>query len=158
MKQARRKFLASSVAGSAALVAWSTLPTSAAHAALSTLAAAGANTLTDAFKTLGAGSMIESRDILIKAPEIAENGAVVPIEVLSKLGKTQSIAVLIEKNANPLTANFMIPPGTEGYVSTRVKISASSPLHVVVQAGDKFYHAVKEVKVTLGGCGGTTQA
>ena len=157
MKQARRKFLASSVAGGAALVAMGAFRPIGAYAAPFNAAAARANNLNEAFKNLGASNLIESRDIFIKAPEIAENGTVVPVEVLSKLGATTAIAIFIEKNTNPLTANFSLPPGTEGYVSTRVKIAASSPLHVVVRAGDKFYHAVKEVKVTLGGCGGAPQ-
>lgn len=155
MKQARRKFLASSVAGGVALAAMGSLRPIGAYAAQLNTAAAGAGSLQEAIKKLGANQIIESREIFIKAPEIAENGTVVPIEVVSKLGGTSAIAILIEKNPSPLTASFAIPVGTEGYVSTRVKISESSPLHVVVRAGDKFYHAVKEVKVTLGGCGGT---
>lgn len=154
MKQARRKFLATSVAGGAALVAIGVMrPLGAATLQLNP-SAAGANSLADAYKGLGVGKMIESRDILIKAPEIAESGAVVPVEVSSKLVGINSISILIENNSNPLAANFSIPTGTEGYVSTRVKMSGSSPVHVVVQSGDKFYHAVKDVKVTIGGCGG----
>ncbi len=156
MKQARRNFLASSVAGSAALVALGVLRPIGAYASQFNVAAAGANNLTDAFKSLGAKQLSDSQSILIKAPEIAEDGSVVPVEVSSKVVGTSAIAILIEKNTNPFTANFAIPVGTEAYVGTRVKISASSPLHVVVQAGDKFYHAVKQVKVTIGGCGGTT--
>lgn len=154
MKQARRMFLATSVGGSAALAALGLLRPIGAVAAPVQGAVAGAKSLTDAFTGLGANQMSESRDIFIKAPEIAENGAVVPVEVSSKLAGTSNIAILIEKNTNPFTANFGIPSGTEGYVSTRVKISGSSPLHVVVKAGDKFYHAKKHVKVTIGGCGG----
>lgn len=154
MKQARRKFIAGSVAGGVALAAMGSLRPIGAYAAQLNSPAAGARTLEEAIKNLGANQMIESRDILIKAPEIAENGTVVPIEVVSKLGGTSAISILIEKNPNPLTARFSIPTGTQGYVSTRVKVSESSPVHVVVRAGDKFYHAVKEVKVTLGGCGG----
>lgn len=154
MKQARRNFLATSVAGSAALVTLGALRPIGAYAAQFNVAASGANNLTDAFKGLGATQMIESRDILIIAPEIAETGVVVPVEVMSKLTGTSAIAILIEKNPNPLTANFAIATGTEAYVKTRLKMSGTSPLHVVVQAGGKFYHAVKEVKVTQGGCGG----
>lgn len=158
MEQARRNFLVTSVGGGAALLAMGMLRPIGLHAAPLNATAAGANTLADAYKSLGANKLTESRDIFIKAPEIAENGSVVPVEVLSKVGGTSAISILIEKNTNPLAANFAIPTGTEGYVSTRVKISSTSPLHVVVQAGDKFYHAVKEVKVTIGGCGGTTQS
>lgn len=155
MKQARRMFLATSVTGGAALAALGLLRPIGAVAAPFNGAAAGAKSLKDAFSGLGANQMSESRDIFIKAPEIAENGSVVPVEVSSKLAGTSNIAILIEKNTNPFTANFSIPAGTEGYVSTRVKISGSSPLHVVVKAGDKFYHAEKQVKVTIGGCGGS---
>ena len=154
MKQARRKFLASSVAGGVALAAMGSLRPIGAYAAQLNSPAVGARSLEEAIKNLGANQMIESRDILIKAPEIAEDGRVVPIEVVSKLGGTSAISILIEKNPNPLTASFAIPTGTQGYVSTRVKVSESSPVHVVVRAGDKFYHAVKEVKITIGGCGG----
>lgn len=154
MKQTRRTFLATSVVGGAALVALGALRPIGAYAAPLNTSAAGAKSLTDAYKSLGAQQLDESRDILIKTPEIAENGSVVPVEVSSKVAGTSAISILIEKNTNPFTANFSIPSGTEAYASTRVKMSATSPLHVVVQAGGKFYHAVKEVKVTLGGCGG----
>jgi len=79
---------------------------------------------------------------------------IVPVEVTSKLVGTSTIAIFVEKNPNPLTAQFAIATGTEGYVNTRMKMSGSSPVHVVVQAGGKYYHAVKLVKVTEGGCGG----
>jgi sulfur-oxidizing protein SoxY len=103
---------------------------------------------------LGAGTPIESADILIKAPEIAENGAVVPIEVFSKLPGTTSISVLVEKNPSPLISTFRFASGAEGFVSTRIKMGETSPVRAVVEAGGKFYTAAKEVKVTLGGCGG----
>ena len=154
MKQARRTFLATSVVGGAALAALGALRPIGAYAAPFNASAAKANSLTEAYKGLGAQQLAESRDIFIKAPEIAENGSVVPVEVSSKVAGTSAISILIEKNINPFTANFVIPSGTEAYASTRVKMSATSPLHVVVQAGDKYFHAVKEVKVTIGGCGG----
>lgn len=158
MKQARRNFLATSVAGGAALAALGLLRPIGAYATPFNSAAAGARNLKDAFKSFGADQMNESRDIVIKAPNIAENGTVVPVEVSSKVAGTSNIAILIEKNTNPFTASFAIPSGTEAYVSTRVKMSATSPVHVVVKAGDKFYHAEQEVKVTIGGCGGATPA
>ena len=153
MKQARRTFLATSVAGGVALAALGALRPISAYAAQFNSAAAG-NNLKAAFQGLGAQQMADSRDIFIKAPDIAEQGSVVPVEVTSKVAGTSAIAILIEKNTNPFTANFTIPVGIEGYASTRVKMSASSLLHVVVQAGDKFYHAEKAVKVTIGSCGG----
>ena len=107
----------------------------------------------DALKSLGASNLIESRDITITAPDIAENGAIVPIAVTSKIANTQSIAIISEKNPFPLAASFDIMGGGEGYVSTRVKMGQTSNVRAVVKADGKFYTAVKEVKVTVGGCG-----
>lgn len=106
----------------------------------------------EALKSLGAANMIESRDIAITAPDIAENGAVVPIAVASKIPNTQSISILVEKNPFPLAATFDIATG-DAYVSTRLKMGQTSNVRVVVKADGKFYTAVKEVKITVGGCG-----
>ena len=111
-------------------------------------------TLPEAMKALGAQNAAASDAIQIKAPEIAENGAVVPIGVESRLPGTQSISLLIEKNPQPLTASFDIPAGTEPSVSTRVKMGQSSDVYALVKADGKFYVAKKEIKITLGGCGG----
>ena len=109
----------------------------------------------EAFKALGAQSPAASEGILIKAPDIAENGAVVPIAVESRLANTQSIALLVEKNPQPLAASFVLPAGTEPMVSTRVKMGQSSDVYALVKTADgRFYVAKKEVKITLGGCGG----
>ncbi|HUX64839.1 thiosulfate oxidation carrier protein SoxY [Sulfuricella sp.] len=113
-----------------------------------------AKAVPDALKGLGAASPIETKEIFIKAPDIAENGAVVPVEVISKLPDTQSIAIFVEKNVNPLIADFTLAHGAEGFVSTRIKMSQTSIVRVVVNSGGKFYTASKEVKVTIGGCGG----
>ena len=113
-----------------------------------------AKSLNDVIKALGGAGVEKSTDIAITAPDIAENGAVVPIAVASKIANTQSIAILVEKNPSALTAQFNILPGTEANVGTRVKMGQSSNVHAVVKAGGKFYVATKEVKVTLGGCGG----
>jgi sulfur-oxidizing protein SoxY len=107
-----------------------------------------------AFKALGAAGPAPSDAILIKAPDIAENGAVVPIAVEAKLPNTESISLLIEKNPQPLAASFGIPAGTEPSVSTRVKMGESSDVYALVKADGKFYMAKKEIKITLGGCGG----
>lgn len=108
----------------------------------------------DAMKAIGAASAADSKDILIKAPDIAENGAVVPVEVTSKIAGTSDIVLLVEKNAQPLVADFELSNGAEGYVSTRIKMGQTSNVRVVVKAGGKTFSAVKEVKVTIGGCGG----
>jgi sulfur-oxidizing protein SoxY len=108
----------------------------------------------DALRALGAGSPAASDAILIKAPEIAENGAVVPIAIESRLAGTESIALLIDKNPQPLAASFAIPAGTEASVSTRVKMGQSSDVYALVKAEGRFYITKKEIKITLGGCGG----
>lgn len=117
-------------------------------------AAFDAKGMPDALKVLNATGAADSKDITIKAPDIAENGAVVPVEVTSKIAGTSSIALMVEKNANPLTANFDLANGADGYVSTRIKMGQTSNVRVLVKAGGKSYTAVKEVKVTIGGCGG----
>lgn len=111
-------------------------------------------TMPDALRALGASGPAASGAILIKAPEIAENSAVVPIAIESKLPGTESITLLIEKNPQPLTASFGIPAGTEGNVSLRVKMGESSDVYALVRAEGKFYFAKKEIKITVGGCGG----
>jgi sulfur-oxidizing protein SoxY len=113
-----------------------------------------AKNLKDAFDALGAGSRADSIGIFMTAPEIAENGAVVPIGAVSKIPGTESIAILIAKNPTALAANFDIPAGTEPSVSTRVKMAETSEVHVLVKAQGKFYVTKKEIKVTIGGCGG----
>jgi len=110
--------------------------------------------LNDAVKAMGGASATESKDIVITSPDIAENGAVVPFTISSKLPKTQSIALLVEKNPNILAASFGIPDGTEPWVNTRVKMGQTSNVIALVKADGKFYYVSKEVKVTLGGCGG----
>jgi len=113
-----------------------------------------AKNLADVVKALGGAGVEKSADIVITEPDIAENGAVVPVAVASKIANTQSIAILVEKNPSALTAQFDILPGTEPNVGTRVKMGQSSNIHAVIKAGGKYYVATKEVKVTLGGCGG----
>jgi len=109
--------------------------------------------LADTLKSLGASGAAESRDIAITAPEIAENGAVVPIAVTSRIPNTQQISIVAEKNPFPLAATFDVANGAEGYVSTRIKMGQTSDVWAVVKAGDKFFTAKKEVKITVGGCG-----
>ena len=113
-----------------------------------------AKTLDETVKALGGAALTQSADISITAPDIAENGAVVPVAVTSKIPNTQNIYILVEKNLNSLSAGFGIPTGTEANVATRVKMAQTSNVHAVVKADNKFYVATKEVKVTLGGCGG----
>ena len=112
-----------------------------------------AKTLADAMKLAGMNGATESKDISIKAPDIAEDGAVVPIEINSKIPGTRSITIFAEKNPQPLVASFTFAEGVEGYVSTRIKLGETSLVRIVVSAGDKLYSAGKDVKVTIGGCG-----
>ena len=105
-------------------------------------------------KALGGGGSTPSGAIEITGPDIAENGAVVPIAVESRLPRTQAIAILIEKNPNTLSAEFDIPAGTDPFVSTRVKMAETSNVYAIVIADGKYFHAMKEIKVTIGGCGG----
>ena len=112
-------------------------------------------TMDEALKALGAGTPPTSKDIaFVSTPDIAENGAVVPIGIASAIPKTEAIAILIEKNANMLSAIFDIPAGTDPAISTRVKMAQTSNVYALVKADGKYYVASKEIKVTLGGCGG----
>lgn len=111
-------------------------------------------TAADALRSIGASSSAESKDILIEAPQIAENGAVVPIEITSNLPNTKSIALVIDKNPFPLAARFDFAEGAVPYVKVNVKIGESSFVRVVAEAGGRYYAASREVKVTIGGCGG----
>lgn len=107
----------------------------------------------DALAAIGATGATESKDIQVKAPDIAENGAVVPVEVSTTLPNVESIAILGEKNANPLVAQYALTD-FDGFLSTRMKLGQTANVRVIVKAGGKIYTAAKEVKVTVGGCGG----
>ncbi|HEX5636229.1 MAG TPA: thiosulfate oxidation carrier protein SoxY [Gammaproteobacteria bacterium] len=109
---------------------------------------------TDVNTAIGSSDMIESNDIEVKAPDIAENGAVVPISITSKIAGTETISILLPGNNTPLAASFQLSGRTEGFVSTRVKMGKTSHVIAVVKANGKLYTAKKEVKVTIGGCGG----
>jgi sulfur-oxidizing protein SoxY len=113
-----------------------------------------AKSAADAMRALGMHDAQESRDIVIRAPDIAENGAVVPIDVTSNVPGTTSISVFIEKNPFPYTGTFDFAAGSVPFVHLRAKMGETSPVRVVVAAAGKFYTTAKEVKVTIGGCGG----
>ena len=110
-------------------------------------------TMADALKALG-GTPATSDQISVVSPDIAENGAVVPVGATSKLADTTEIYLLVEKNPTPLSAGFIVPAGTLAEVQTRLKMGQSTNVIAVVKAGGKLYSATKETKVTLGGCGG----
>jgi len=102
---------------------------------------------------LGMSDYTESGDIKIKAPEIAENGAVVPIQVSSSISDIESISIIASNNPTPFVASFNLH-GSEPFVSTRIKMGKTSDIVAVVKAGGKLHAAKQEVKVTIGGCGG----
>jgi sulfur-oxidizing protein SoxY len=108
----------------------------------------------DAMKSLGVTGAQVSKDIVLAAPDIAENGAQVPVTVTSKIPNTQSISIVVDKNPFPLSSTFDFSSGADGYVSTKLKLGQTSNVTAVVKADGKFYTATREVKVTIGGCGG----
>jgi len=113
------------------------------------------NSMDATMKALGGGTPAQSKDIaFFQTPDIAENGAVVPIGITSNIPKTESIAILVEKNPNMLAAVFDVPAGTDPSLSTRIKMGQSSNVYALVKADGKYFVASKEIKVTLGGCGG----
>jgi sulfur-oxidizing protein SoxY len=97
---------------------------------------------------------IVSTDISIKAPDIAENGAVVPVTVKSSLSSVESISILVKENKRPLSAVFILGPGVQPNISTRIKMAKTSDVIAVVKSGDNLLTNKKEVKVPIGGCGG----
>src|SRR5215813_1678931 len=117
-------------------------------------AAFSAKSVDEVVKLLGGDAPRESDQVTLNGPEIAENGAVVPLEISSKLPNSESIAILIEKNPNTLAASFAIPPGTLPDIQTRVKMNETCNVYALVKSDGKFFYAAKEIKVTLGGCGG----
>jgi len=105
-------------------------------------------------KDLFDGSIAESDQITLKVPDIAENGAVVPVTVSTALTDVESISIIVENNPTPLVAMFELSPQSIPDVSVRMKMGESSVVRAIVKSGGKLYSASKEVKVTIGGCGG----
>ena len=109
----------------------------------------------EAARSLGSGAPVESPLIALTSPEIAENGAVVPFTVASRVPGTTQIALLVEKNPWILAVSFGIPEGTEPFVTTRVKMAETSRVIALVTTGEgRLFFASRDVKVTLGGCAG----
>ena len=150
---ARRDFL-SHAAKVAALLAGAGLLPMAARASYDSSAFEAKN-LADVLKALGAGTPAESKDITIIGPDIAENGAVVPVGVSTALPGAKRLLLLVEKNPNVLAAAFDVSDAVDANFSTRVKMGQSSNVYAVALMRDgKVLFAQKEIKVTLGGCGG----
>ena len=149
----RREVLARSATVAGLMAAAGLLP-GAAQAAWPA-AAFEAKTLADLMKALGAGAPAESKEVTITGPDIAENGAVVPLGASTGLAGVKSMMILIEKNPSVLAAKFDLTDAVDANVSTRVKMGQSSNVFAVALMNDgKVLYASKEVKVTLGGCGG----
>lgn len=98
------------------------------------------------------GVRADEPDIVLTLPEVSENGAFVSVAVSSFLADTREIAIVVEKNPDPLVVRFLIPPGTEPFVSTRIKVAESGPVHAVVKAGGKLSFCTRNNQVVVGGC------
>jgi sulfur-oxidizing protein SoxY len=154
---ARRKMLSDSARVAVALAAAGWLPqvAFAQQAGAWNKAAFDAKSLADLMKALGASAPVESKDVTLTAPDIAENGAVVPLGASTTVAGVKTLLMLVEKNPNTLAASFEVTDAVEASVSTRVKMGQSSDVYAVaITADGKAFFAKKEVKVTLGGCGG----
>jgi sulfur-oxidizing protein SoxY len=151
--QSRREMIARGAAVCAALAAAGLLP---AHAqAVWNKAAFDAKSIDDVLKALGVAKPVESADITLTAPDIAENGAVVPVAASTALPNVRQIVFLIEKNPTTMAGSFEFTDAVESSVATRVKMAQTSNVYAVALLGDgRTLFAKKEVKVTLGGCGG----
>jgi sulfur-oxidizing protein SoxY len=151
--QNRRQMLATSAKVAGLLAAAGVLP-EAAMAAWSQ-AAFDTKSLADCVKALGGGAPTESKDVTITGPDIAENGAVVPVGVATSAAGPKRLLLLVEKNPSVLAAVFDVGDAVEPSFKTRVKMGQSSNVYAVAMMGDgKVLYAAKEIKVTLGGCGG----
>lgn len=114
-----------------------------------------ATNLADSLKAYGASNSVESRDIVISAADISENGAQVPVNIVSNIPGSQTLAVFIEKNPTPLAASMSFANGALPQARLQFKMAESSRIRAVIRAADgKTYHASREIKVTVGGCGG----
>ena len=154
--QTRRELLSHSAKVAALLAAVGLVPgLASAQASAYNTAAFDAKTMADVMKALGAAAPVESKDVTVTGPDIAENGAVVPIGAATTLPGVKRLLILVEKNPSMLSAMFDVTDAIEPNISTRVKMGQSSNVYAVAMMSDgKALFAQKEVKVTLGGCGG----
>jgi len=113
-----------------------------------------ATSLDEALKAAGITGIEESDQVMVTAPDLAENAAVVPVEVASRMEGVSEITVIIAENPTPYAARFTIAEGSDALVKCRFKMGKSGDVMGVVKVGDKYYSAKKAVKVTKGGCGG----
>ena len=155
MDRTRRNMLLGAGATSAIAMAIATglmKPTSAHALELNTGDSSG-NDFDAAMKEVGSLKTQDSSEIEITLPDIAEQGALVPIEVFSHIPNSEAIAILVENNAIPVVATFEFRNGALPRIATRIKLAESSPVHVVVRAGGQYFHASRPVKAVIGGCG-----
>jgi len=151
--QTRREMMARSAAVASLLATAGFLPMAA--RAEWPKSAFEAKNMADAVKALGGSAPVESKDVTITGPDIAENGAVVPVGCATALPGVKRLLLLVEKNPSVLAAVFNVTDAVEANLSTRVKMGQSSNVFAVAMMGDgKVLYSVKEIKVTLGGCGG----
>ena len=148
-----RRSVVKAIAAGGALIGASVLMPRIALAAWSEKAFKAQDQATAMNELLG-GTPEESAEVTLKAPDISENGAVVPVTVRSTLANVESMSIFVENNPTPLVVEFMVPAGTEADVATRLRMGKTSKVTAVVKADGKLYSASKEVKVTIGGCGG----
>ena len=112
-------------------------------------------TASNALKALlGTDATTPSDQIELKVPEIAENGAVVPVSIMTSLENVESISIVVENHPSPMAATFEIPPGTLPKIASRIKMGETSDVMAVIKTSNGIYSTAKEVKVTIGGCGG----
>jgi sulfur-oxidizing protein SoxY len=150
MSLGRRLF----IRGSLAFVALAALPRMLLAAAWPK-EAFGSETAADALRNLyGTDQTTPSGAITLGAPEIAENGAVVPVSVETTLENAESVSIVVDKNPRPLAVSFELPAGTSPNVACRIKMGQTSPVTAIVKTPDGLFSTTKEVKVTIGGCGG----
>lgn len=113
-----------------------------------------ANNADDVLKGLFDQGAVQSDQISFKIPNIAENGAVVPVTIATSLPDVESISVVVDNNPSPLAAQFHLSQQSLPEISVRIKMGETSPVRAIVKSGGKVYYTSKEVKVTIGGCGG----
>jgi sulfur-oxidizing protein SoxY len=155
MMNTRREMIQHSAVLAGLLASAGLLPLSAQAQEAINRAAFDAKTMDELMKTLGLGKPVESRDVTLTGPDIAENGAVVPLAVASSAPGVKRLLLLVEKNPAMLAASFEVSDAVEANMSTRVKMGQTSNVYAVAITSDnKVLFAQKEVKVTLGGCGG----
>lgn len=151
--QRRQVLKGAGIAGAVGLaLAAGLLKPGAVYAAEWNKAAFTSRDLAGALNGIGAVGAADSDQIMIKAPDLAENGTHVPVEIISTIAGTESIAIIAEKNGFPLIAEFGLMDGAQGYVSTRIKLGGTCHVRAVVKSGGKVYTASKLVDVRAGGC------